>query len=113
MTRLHTVISSFGAGPDPDTAKAGNWAPIEGQLACRLTRNRGEESGSAPEEITFQGALADNPSSGEVLGNDGLTVIAHDVLMSLEAKVTVDSAHTEAARARLRVLVKRTPRKHG
>ena len=107
------MISSFGAAPDPDTAKGGNWAPIEGQLACRLTRNRGEESGSAPEEITFQDALAHNPRSGEVLGNDGLTVIAHDVLMSLEAKVTVDSAHTEAARARLRVLVKLILRKHG
>jgi len=79
----------------------------------RDARNRGEDSGLAPEEIAFYDALADNQSAVDVLGNDRLKVIAHELLMSLKANVTVDWAHREAARARLRVLVKRILRKFG
>jgi len=40
-------------------------------------------------------------------------VIAHELLVSLRENVSVDWAHRESARARLRVLVKRILRKYG
>ena len=42
-----------------------------------------------------------------------LRLIAHELLTSLRENVTVDWAHRESARARLRVLVKRILRKYG
>lgn len=79
----------------------------------REARNRGEETGLTPEEIAFYDALAENRSAVEVLGDAKLRVIAHELLTSLKANVSVDWAHRDAARARLRVLVKRILRKYG
>jgi type I restriction enzyme R subunit len=79
----------------------------------RAARKRGEESGLSFEEIAFYDALAENNSAVQVLGDDKLKVIAHEVLVGLKKNVSVDWAHREAARARLRVLVKRILRKYG
>ncbi len=79
----------------------------------RDARNRGEESGLTSEELAFYDALADNESAVEVMGNDQLKVIAHELLVGLKAKVSIDWAHRDSARARLRVLVKRVLRKYG
>lgn len=79
----------------------------------REARNRGEETGLTPEEVAFYDALAENESAVEVLGNDQLKVIAHELLKGLQANVSVDWAHRDSARARLRVLVKRILRKYG
>ena len=79
----------------------------------REARNRGEEKGLTPEEIAFYDALADNQSAVEVLGDENLKIIAHKLLKSLKANVSVDWSHRESARARLRVLVKRILRKFG
>ena len=79
----------------------------------RAARNRGEEQGLSDEEIAFYDALAENESAVEVMGDDKLRVIAHELLMSLRDNVAVDWAHRESARARLRVLVKRILRKYG
>jgi type I restriction enzyme R subunit len=79
----------------------------------RAARSRGDEEGLTPEEVAFYDALADNQSAVEVMGNDKLKVIAHELLKSLQANVTVDWAHRDSARARLRVLVKRILRKYG
>ncbi len=79
----------------------------------REARNRGEETGLSPEEVAFYDALAENESAVEVLGNDQLKVIAHELLNGLQANVSVDWAHRDSARARLRVLVKRILRKYG
>lgn len=79
----------------------------------REARNRGDAVGMSREEIAFYDALADNVSAVEVLGNDQLKVIAHELLMSLKSNITIDWAHRESARARLRVLVKRILRKYG
>ena len=40
-------------------------------------------------------------------------MIAHELLVSLKENLTVDWAHRESARARMRVLVKRILRKYG
>jgi type I restriction enzyme R subunit len=88
-------------------------ALIELARDIRAARSRGEESGLSDEEIAFYDALAENESAVQVMGDEKLRVIAHELLMSLRDNVTVDWAHRQAARARLRVLVKRILRKYG
>ena len=85
------------------------------QLAkdIRAARARGEETGLSAEEIAFYDALADNQSAREVMGEPTLRVIAHELLTSLKGNVSVDWMHRDAARARMRVLVKRILRKYG
>ncbi len=85
------------------------------QLArdIRAARQRGEEQGLSDEEIAFYDALAENESAVQVMGDDKLRVIAHELLVSLRENVTVDWAHRASARARMRVLVKRILRKYG
>jgi len=85
------------------------------QLAkdIRAARQRGEEAGLTDEEIAFYDALAENESAVQVMGDEKLRVIAHELLTSLRENVTVDWAHRESARARMRVLVKRILRKYG
>lgn len=79
----------------------------------RAARQRGEELGLSDEEIAFYDALAENESAVEIMGDDKLRLIAHELLVSLRENVSVDWAHRESARARLRVLVKRILRKYG
>ena len=85
------------------------------QLArdIRAARQRGEESGLSDEEIAFYDALAENESAVHMMGDDKLKLIAHELLMSLRENVSVDWAHRNSARARMRVLVKRILRKYG
>jgi type I restriction enzyme R subunit len=85
------------------------------QLAkdIRAARQRGEEAGLSDEEIAFYDALAENESAVQAMGDDKLKVIAHELLVSLKGNVSVDWAHRDSARARMRVLVKRILRKYG
>lgn len=79
----------------------------------RAARQRGEEEGLSNDEIAFYDALAENQSAVDVMGNNSLKVIAHELLASLKGSASVDWSHRESARARMRVLVKRILRKHG
>lgn len=79
----------------------------------RAARRRGEDEGLTQDEIAFYDALAESESAVELMGNDSLKVIAHELLVSLKGSVSVDWSHRESARARMRVLVKRILRKHG
>ena len=79
----------------------------------RAARKRGEDEGLSQDEIAFYDALAESESAVELMGNDSLKVIAHELLVSLKSSVSVDWSHRESARARMRVLVKRILRKHG
>jgi type I restriction enzyme, R subunit len=79
----------------------------------RAARSRGEAEGLSSDEVAFYDALADNESAIEVLGNDQLKLIAHELLQGLRSNITIDWAHRDSARARLRVLVKRILRKYG
>lgn len=85
------------------------------QLAkdIRAARQRGEEAGLSEEEVAFYDALAENDSAVQMMGDDKLKLIAHELLMSLRENVTVDWARRESARARMRVRVKRILRKYG
>ena len=86
---------------------------IELAKDIRAARRRGEEEGLSQEETSFYDALAQNESAVEVMGNDHLRVIAHELLNSLRSNASVDWQHRESARARMRVLVKRILRKYG
>ena len=79
----------------------------------RAAHRRGAEEGLSEEEIAFYDALAQNESAVEVMGNDHLRVIAHELLNSMRGNASVDWQHRESARARMRVLVKRILRRHG
>jgi type I restriction enzyme R subunit len=85
------------------------------QLAkdIRAARQRGEEQGLSEDEIAFYDALAENESAIQMMGDDKLKLIAHELLLSLRENVSVDWAHRDSARARMRVLVKRILRKYG
>jgi len=85
------------------------------QLAkdIRAARARGEETGLTDEEIAFYDALAENESARQAMGEPALRVIAHELVASIKGSVSVDWMHREAARARIRVLVKRILRKYG
>ncbi len=79
----------------------------------RAAHRRGAEEGLGQEEISFYDALARNESAVEVMGNDQLRVIAQELLSHLKSNASVDWQHRVAARARMRVLVKRILRKYG
>jgi len=79
----------------------------------QAARRRGEESGLSGEEIAFYDALAQNESAIQVLGDDKLRLIAHELLEQLRQNATVDWHKRESARARMRVLVKRILKKYG
>lgn len=86
---------------------------IEIAKDIRDAQKRGEEEGLSEEEIAFYQALAQNKSAVEVMGDDSLRLIALEVLKLLKSNASVDWRYRESARARMRVLVKRTLRKHG
>ncbi|WP_295538486.1 type I restriction enzyme endonuclease domain-containing protein [uncultured Thiohalocapsa sp.] len=79
----------------------------------RAAQARGEAEGLSQDELAFYDALAENESAVEVMGSDELKVIAHEPLVKLQGNVTVDWAHRESARAKMRVLVKRILKKYG
>ena len=86
---------------------------IELAKDIRAAHQRGEDEGLSQEEISFYDALAQNESAVEVMGNDQLRVIAHELLSSLKSNASVDWQHRESARARMRILVKHILRKYG
>lgn len=88
-------------------------ALIELAKEIRAQNERGDAEGLSDEEIAFYDALADNQSAVDVMGNDNLKVIAAELVNGLKANASVDWAHRENARARMRVLVKRILRKFG
>jgi type I restriction enzyme R subunit len=53
----------------------------------REARNQREETGLTPVEIAFYDALAEYQSAVDILGNDQLKVIAHELLKGLKANV--------------------------
>jgi type I restriction enzyme R subunit len=79
----------------------------------RQANARGERLGLNEDELAFYDALADNQSAVEVLGDQKLAFIAHELLKALRANVTIDWTLKESVRAQLRVLIKRILRKHG
>jgi type I restriction enzyme R subunit len=79
----------------------------------KKAQTRGEDLGLTEEELAFYDALAQNNSAKDVLGNQNLCIIAHELLVKVKQNVTIDWSLRENARAKIRVLVKRILREYG
>lgn len=74
---------------------------------------RGEDDGLSDDERAFYDALADNESAVQAMGSKELRVIATELVTQVRKSVTIDWTVREAARAKIKVLVKRILRRHG
>jgi len=85
------------------------------QLAkdMREANARGEKLGLSEDELAFYDALETNDSAVKVLGDETLRTIAKEPVETVRSNVTIDWTLRENVRAQLRVLVKRSLRKHG
>ena len=86
---------------------------IELARSMRKADARGEELGLSDDELAFYDALETNDSAVKVLGDETLRDIARELVEKVRNNVTIDWTLRENVRAKLRVLVKRTLRKHG
>ena len=74
---------------------------------------RGEALNLSYDELAFYDALSVNDSAVQVLGDESLRKIARELVETVRNNVTIDWTLRENVRAQLRLLVKRTLRKHG
>lgn len=65
------------------------------------------------DEVAFYEALEVNDSAVQVLGDETLKTIAHELVEAVKRNVTIDWAVRETVRAQIRVIVKRILRKYG
>ena len=86
---------------------------IELAREIRAARKRGEEEGLSTAEIAFYDALAENDSAVQIMGNDTLKMIAHELMAGIKNNISVDWSRKESARARMRLLVRHILRRHG
>ncbi|MBI2120172.1 MAG: type I restriction endonuclease subunit R [Parcubacteria group bacterium] len=74
---------------------------------------RGEDLGLTEDEVAFYDALADNDSAKDVMNDITLRELARELVEKVRGSTTIDWTIRENAKARLRVLVKRTLNKYG
>ncbi|MGH1142227.1 type I restriction endonuclease subunit R [Bacillus pseudomycoides] len=74
---------------------------------------RGEQTGLVKEEIAFYDALASHETAEQVLGDDTLKIIAHELTRSIKENMSIDWNLRESARAKMRITVKRLLKKYG
>lgn len=79
----------------------------------KASDKRGEDLGLTEYEIAFYDALTANKSAKEVLGDGALRDLACTLVRKVKANTSIDWTIKESVRAKLRVIVKRTLRKHG
>jgi hypothetical protein len=108
ITIFSLVITSCqNSAPNPTSASRRTCSRPQASAA------RGEAEGLSVEELAFYDALAHNQSAVEAIGNAQLRLIAHELLEQVRKNATVDWHIKEAARARMRILVKRILKKYG
>ncbi|KAA0259090.1 type I restriction endonuclease subunit R [Deferribacter autotrophicus] len=79
----------------------------------RASDKEPEEMGLSEYEYAFYCAVADNESARELMGKDKLRELAVVLYDRVKKNTSIDWTIRESARARLRVIVKRTLRKYG
>jgi type I restriction enzyme R subunit len=84
------------------------------QLAkdIRAADQRGERLNLRQDELAFYDALADNPKAEDLLGDQILQQIAHELTESVRNNTSIDWQYKQSVQAKLRVLVKRILRKY-
>jgi len=73
----------------------------------------GENLGMIQEEIAFYDALATHDTAEEVLGDEVLKAIAHELSKSIKENMSIDWNLRESARAKMRITVRRLLKKYG
>jgi len=79
----------------------------------RGNSERAKELGLKDYEMAFYDALANNESAREVLSQDTLRQLASVLVEKVKENSTIDWTIRESARAKLRVMIKRTLNKFG
>ena len=79
----------------------------------RAEMEREGKEGLTEDEIAFYDALAESESAVDVMGDDKLKLIAHELLASVKSNATVDWHQSDMARAKIRIAVKRILKKYG
>lgn len=79
----------------------------------KAARSRGDEQGLSYEEVAFYDALAENESAIDIMGDEKLRLIAHDLMKAVKDNVSLDWQKRESARAQIRRAVKRILKKYG
>lgn len=86
---------------------------IELAKKIKETDKIAEEMGLTDYEYAFYTAIADNESARELMGKETLRELAVVLYEQLKKNTSIDWTIKESARAKLRVVVKRTLRKYG
>ena len=86
---------------------------IEIAKEMRKAAERGEDLGLSQDEVAFYDALADHMTAKEVLGDDTLRAIAHELTKVIKENMTIDWNRKESARAKMRITVRKLLRKYG
>ncbi|MBD7945690.1 type I restriction endonuclease subunit R [Psychrobacillus sp. Sa2BUA9] len=73
----------------------------------------GEAVGLIKEEVAFYDALASHETAEQVLGDDTLKLIAHELTKSIKSNMSIDWNLRESARAKMRITVKRLLKRYG
>lgn len=73
----------------------------------------GENHGMIQEEVAFYDALATHDTAEEVLGDEVLKAIAHELSKSIKENMSIDWNLRESARAKMRITVRRLLKKYG
>ena len=99
--------------PQPLSPKSKTW--VEGNTRYQKNKNaRGGKTSvkGVPTTDSIE-ALSENDSAVDVMGDTKLKLIAHELLQSVRSNATIDWHHSEMARAKIRVAVKRILKKYG
>jgi len=86
---------------------------IEMAKQMRDEPKRREALGLTEDELAFYDALVDHGGVKEVMADEVLAAISHDLVEAIRSSVTIDWTQKEAVRADMRRKVKRLLRKHG
>lgn len=73
----------------------------------------GEGSDMIQEEVAFYDALASHDTAEQVLGDDILKVIAHELTKAIKENMSIDWNLRDSARAKMRITVRRLLKKYG
>lgn len=86
---------------------------IEIARAMREAGRKGQELGLTSDEFAFYEALADNQSAREVLGDQALAKLAHELTATVRKNASIDWTKKQSVQAKLRLLVKRLLKERG
>ncbi len=79
----------------------------------KAEHERGEASGLSPAELAFYDAIRADESSAELLGDEKLRAIAHDLVETMRRDAKTDWNVKEQVRAKMRAAIKRLLLQHG